>query len=341
MKKDLPSELLEKFFNGECNDEEVATIQRWYDSFPDDAINAYGISSEKKESLRALILDNVNGKIQADPGENIVSIESRRRHNIRIMARWLSACAVLFIVFVFYKNNSLVKPTAIPPEIIVQNKSRKILKVLLNDKSTVWLSPNTVLTYSPAFGRTERKVTLDGEAFFEVTKNRQKPFSVYSGKIITKVWGTSFRVLSLKNADVDKVTVVTGKVSVKVNSPAPQKESEYQLTEKGVMLLPEQEAVYNRTAKKLVMKAHTVDASMDIWHKSSLSFNNVPLSEVFKVLNQKFHVKLISTDEKINKDFLKADFTNENLPSILELLKGILNVTYTVDGNNYVLNSNE
>jgi ferric-dicitrate binding protein FerR (iron transport regulator) len=83
------------------------------------------------------------------------------------------------------------------------------------------------------------------------------------------------------------------------------------------------------------------DASIAMWKKATLSFNNTPLPEVFKVLNKNFNVKISSNDDAINSDNLKADFTNENLPTIIEILKKTLNVSYRVNGNEFVLESNK
>jgi ferric-dicitrate binding protein FerR (iron transport regulator) len=78
-----------------------------------------------------------------------------------------------------------------------------------------------------------------------------------------------------------------------------------------------------------------------MWKKASLSFNNTPISEVFKALNKSFNVNISSRDESIKTDFLKADFTNENLPAIMEILKKTLNATYSVNGNSFIMESNK
>jgi len=62
---------------------------------------------------------------------------------------------------------------------------------------------------------------------------------------------------------------------------------------------------------------------------------------VFSILNKKFKVHIRSNDKEINSDSLNADFTDESLPAIMEIMRKILNVTYVTNGNDFVLTSNK
>ena len=102
--------------------------------------------------------------------------------------------------------------------LVEQTNNSTISQVItLSDGSSVILQPNSKLSYPKIFTGNERKVYLSGEGFFEISKNRKKPFFVYANEIVTKVVGTSFRVKAYPDQPDVEVIVRTGKVKVKSN----------------------------------------------------------------------------------------------------------------------------
>ncbi len=93
------------------------------------------------------------------------------------------------------------------------NPKKSRLKVKLPDGSIVTLGGKSRVKYLASFEGNNRDIYLEGEAFFEVTKKPNKPFTVYTGNVHTQVLGTSFKVSALPKAPVE-VAVVTGKVRV-------------------------------------------------------------------------------------------------------------------------------
>lgn len=349
MKKKLPADLLEKFFAGNCNDREKAEIRSWYESFELDQDDVSNLSEDEREAFKILIWNNIRDNVKNTEDDNVLKFNRARSTWPRSVRYWVSGiAAVLLILFIVkYKmpyGNPLPDNNDNNVKEVITNATNTIRKITLSDSSMVWISPKSTLTYLKVFDKQKREVTLTGEAFFEVTKDHKRPFSIYTGNIITKVWGTSFRIRSYTEDKTTKVDVVTGKVSVSVTG---QKEKNTVLNaagrtndlNPGVMLLPNQGAVYDKQLDHLQKNNELKDVSIDMWKKMSLSFNNTPIKEVFAVLNKSFHVHISSGDEKINSDYLKADFTNENLPAIMEILEKTLDVSYSVHGSEFVLES--
>ena len=346
MKKKLPADLLEKYFAGNCNEREKAEIRSWYESFELDQDDVSSLSEDEREAFKILMWNSIGSHIKDAENDNIFQLRKLWSTRFRSVIYWVtSSAAVLLILFlVKYKVPSQNPVPENNEKVMVTNTSNTIRKVILSDSSMVWISPKSTLTYLKVFDKQKREVTLRGEAFFEVTKDHKRPFSIYTGNIMTKVWGTSFRIRSYTEDKTTKVDVVTGKVSVSVTG---QKEKNKVLNaasqtndlNAGVMLLPNQGAVYDKQLDHLQKNKEVKDVSIDMWKKMSLSFNNTPINEVFAVLNKSFHVHISSSDEKINSDYLKADFTNENLPAIMEILEKTLDVSYSVHGSEFVLES--
>ncbi|RKR85759.1 FecR family protein [Mucilaginibacter gracilis] len=345
MKKKLPAELLEKFFAGNCDEHEKDMILSWYESFELDRDYVNELSAREQELFKLLMWQTISSNINAAESDGVVTITSNATSRLKTILYWLSGVAAILIAVFFIK----LKPQHINKTLqatntqqVFSNTTKAIKDIVLSDGSRVWVSPGSALTYTKTFEKHSRKVSLTGEAFFEVTKDHSRPFSISTGNVITKVWGTSFRIRAYAADKITRVDVVTGKVSVSVAGQQTKPGTSNMLAAgEGVMLLPNQEAVYDKAADDLKKNMEIKDASLGIWKKASLSFNNTPISEVFKALNKSFNVNISSKDESINTDFLKADFTNENLPAIMEMLKKTLNANYSVNGSNFVMESNK
>ncbi|WP_158995990.1 FecR family protein [Mucilaginibacter sp. L196] len=343
MEKKLSADILEKYFKGDCNESEIAQINFWYESFEHDGNDISNLSDMEKEAFRNLMLNNIRKNINTEETTNIVSL--RKIRPIRSLFYFLAGCAAVILVVFFIKYRIPNKSEIVTnEEMVVDNMTKTIQKITLSDGSRVWLSPKSQLTYPKILGAHSRRVAMIGEAFFEVTKDHNRPFSIFSGNIITKVWGTSFRICSYKNEET-KVDVVTGKVSVSIpkpGMPVPDLNKSDQIESvQEVMLTPNQEVTYDNKLNDLKKHIKITDSTIDIWKKTNIAFDNAPMADVFKILSKKFKVHIWSADKKVNSDYLNADFTNESLPSIMEMLKNTMDVNYAVNGSEFVLISNK
>lgn len=97
---------------------------------------------------------------------------------------------------------------------VITNQTTDVRPLSLSDGSMVWLEPGSQLRYPATFEAEKREVVLDGEAFFEVSKNTRQPFFVKTRNLITRVVGTSFLVRTLEENKGTIVQVRTGKVLV-------------------------------------------------------------------------------------------------------------------------------
>lgn len=345
MKEELSAAIIEKYLKGECTDLEIAQVNSWYNSFESDRDDISSIPDDQKEMFRLLMLSNIRDNVKY-AGDEISFYPEQKSGKIRLIVYMLSGiAAVLCIIFFFvlYHKSNNQQLQANEEIVVVNNMTTTIQKITLSDSSKVWLNPKSRLSYLKIFGNHSREVSMDGEAFFEVTKDHKRPFSIHSGNVITKVWGTSFRIQSNKGY-VTKVDVVTGKVSVSVigsDSPAGKLNAgDRNSVRQEVMLMPNQEALYNKKLDHLIKNTTIDDPLIGIWKKASLSFDNTPMMDVFQILNKKFNVHIWSDDKRINTDNLKADFTNESFPAIIEMMEKTLNVTYITNGSEFILKSN-
>lgn len=338
MQEDISPQLLRKFLNKECTPEEQARVQAWYKSFENEPDPLTFLSATERDELSKEMFSNVL--------DNLRSMDQLPVTSPKVIAtRWWyyaasGVAAVLLMVagWVWLSKeqsfSSQQESVVAAGEVVIGNESKSIRRELLPDGSSIWLQPNSSIRYSADFKKATREVHMTGEAFFEVTKDAAHPFIIYTGEVITKVLGTSFNIRAYSNAPSVEVAVVTGKVSVR---KATQTDKLHPSDE--VLLLPDEKAVF--LGKESVLKKELITANTDepvrIWEKTSVSFDNVPVSEVIKVLNKSYGTHIRVETNELNSYVLKADFSDQNLPDILQMLEKSLNVNYEINNKEIIL----
>jgi len=343
MKKIPSTDLLERYINGKCTDEEVALIKDWYYSLEGepDHVSNLSVFEEKllEEQIYNRILTNITPEVEVEPQP---LDEPVRRTGFR---PWyaVAGIAASFLIFAGVwlaqtgrlKDNTAVNTSA-QELVIITNNTHQVYKSILPDNSVVWLNPNSQIKFPKVFDTRFRGITMSGECFFEVTKNPKQPFIITSRAIITKVWGTSFRVRDNDLSDCADVSVLTGKVSVSIKGNEKTENTAQLILKKGdVMLYPHQKAVY-LVNKNLLKPEHGDEPTMLVWNRVNLTFDNKLLSEIVPVLNSKFHVHIKVANERINRYILNADMSGFNLADVLEAFKKSLNVNYEIKDNNVI-----
>jgi len=325
MKHNVTPELLHKYIDGNCTAEELLMLYKWYDGFEDSRDPFEELTRQEQQALKMLMFNKFKASVvlpEAPITDNVV----KKRFPVKVLYILSGIAAMFFIAWGihFYKlpkaENSDGIITIASEQMMLKNQTNSIYKQVLSDGSIVWLSPKSQLEYPKKFAGAYRQVEMKGEAFFEVSKDHAHPFIIYSGGVVTRVWGTSFRIKAYQNIPTE-VSVITGKVSVKL----PENDRSE------VMLLPTQKVVYSHNSSNLTPGKEADRSVMRIWKKTSVSFDDVPLSNVLTTLNQQFGTRIYTNDNELEKYLLKADFTDENLPAILDMLENSLNVGYNIN----------
>ncbi|MFZ6011074.1 MAG: FecR family protein, partial [Bacteroidota bacterium] len=210
----------------------------------------------------------------------------------------------------------------------IKNTSLQQQIVTLPDGSRVTLKQHSQIKFPAAFEADHREVFLEGEAFFEVTKDNKRPFMVYAQEIVTRVLGTSFTVKALG----EKVTVAvkTGKVSVYRKTGAPQQ----------VVLTPNQQAVYGKSAEQV---SHTLVQTPEIIlppaEVTKMHFEEAPVSEIFNALEIAYGVDIVYDEAKLAGCSLTTSLLDEPLYTRLNIICKAIGATYAVNDIQVVVES--
>lgn len=208
--------------------------------------------------------------------------------------RWISAAAVIGLIVWFQLGRPIVNPwastnkqveqaTTAKEWKIVKNGTGQSLVVLLPDQSSVLLSTGSELRFRRQDNHAFREVYLQGEGFFEVTKNPGRPFFVYTANLTTKVLGTSFQVHSFATEATAYVKVKTGKVTVTpANAP-----------DKPILLTVNQKLTLGLDTKQLIRQNQLVpEEGPATIVTQQFVFNYMPIPAVFDQLEASYHMPI-------------------------------------------------
>ncbi|MDD2951621.1 MAG: DUF4974 domain-containing protein [Parabacteroides sp.] len=187
----------------------------------------------------------------------------------------------------------------------------------LPDGTKVWLNSCTTLEYAENYGHSNRDIYLDGEAYFEVAKNKELPFVVKTNGIDVKALGTAFNISAYMEDSQLTTTLFNGKVAVQPT-----------LNRQEVLLEPNQVAVYYKSRNKIEVMPYNKKQFAQ-WRGGFLSFEMMYLQDITKLLERNYNVVFHYENQGIKKLKFSGSFRNN------EDLSEILNVIRTNTGINY------
>ncbi|TRX71419.1 FecR family protein [Carboxylicivirga sp. M1479] len=192
-------------------------------------------------------------------------------------------------------------------------------QMVLSDGTKVWLNSGSILKFPVNFISDTREVTLQGEAFFEVAHNADKPFMVHTKHSTTKVYGTSFNVMSYNNDKVEQVTLIEGKVGFSIKGQQ-------------TLLLPGQQAELALNNSNVVLKE--VDASLyTSWKDGVLKFKNMPIKDLSKKLARWYDVDFYFANAAVGEiGFTGRVEKTTDFKHFMSLIEKTTNVKISING---------
>lgn len=319
-------ELLGKYLAGECNTRELAEVEEWLRT-PENASELETLRQfwEASEVEPALVdtdraWDQVKGRIKPLDATPAPAIPRRRT------PFWWAAAAVL--VMAVGLGWYLTRSDA-PVEVnytTFANADSSPQTVQLPDGSVVTLNSGAEIRFAEGFSEPLREVQLEGEAFFDVTKNPAKPFVVRAGGAEVRVLGTSFNVSTEQGL---AVKVTEGKVKLS----APPSEA---AAAESVVLEAGMEGRYDEERAEIV-EVGEMEANELYWKTQRLEFKASPLTDVRLELEALFGVEIELENENIARCKLTTNFFQDDIESILQVISESFDLTVTKDGNKFTL----
>lgn len=275
----------------------------------------------------AASIDNANQYRILNRIKKEIKIEKRIRY-ISFYKSYSVVASLLLIIGVsvlMYKNT---RELPVLTRFVVTSGIQNTQLVTLPDGSTVVIGPKSKLTYPATFAENNRIVELEGQGFFEVSKDQSKPFIVRTKEMDVTALGTSFEVFNYAKGKIIETTLLTGKIKVecdKLNSV-----NHYTLS-------PNEKLSYHKDTKEVVFE--TVDADKySAWRKSStLTFENERLSIILPRLEQWYGMNISCSIEIAIQSRFSFTIKDESLEQILRNLSKSSHINYVKEGRGYKL----
>ncbi|MBO6661123.1 MAG: FecR domain-containing protein [Roseivirga sp.] len=301
---DISNELMLKFLSDTATAEEREAMETWMVDSEENAKYIEQLKSLWANAESFSLLDSI------DLDQNWQGVQSKvnqqKAGNSKIF--WRIAAAVVFIVSASFLAKSLLYS---PPEqlsITAQEQS----EFTLPDGSVVTLKKGATLKYPEEF-EDERRVTFEGEAFFDVVSNPQKPFIINADDTETMVLGTSFNLKTATSHTGFELVLVEGKVS-------------FSTPNEKVVLTPGQRVALGPNG--LLEKTENTNRNFQAWQTGTLVFENAKMSDVFQDIGNAYNVRFEMENAAFASCTLTARYDQEDLDSILNTLEILFNTSF-------------
>lgn len=193
----------------------------------------------------------------------------------------------------------------------------QISKVILPDSSVVWLNSKTSLRYDSRFSQTNRNLTLSGQAFLDVKKNKDLPLIVSCGTLQVKVLGTRFDVCAYPDENNVRVILESGKIEL----------SDTRNTKFKYYLNPGEMADFSSQSGNLSIVDFPEDSYL-AWKDGELIFKDTPMTDVIRRLERKYDIEVVVKNQEVYRSVFNAKFKNESLKEILDYIRFSCHINY-------------
>jgi ferric-dicitrate binding protein FerR (iron transport regulator) len=325
--------ILKKYLQGKATPEEKRLIDNWYGSMEEN-MNHQAIEDELGVESRLWSTISVRLK------------KSKRVDKVRkfhwYASRIAASIAVAVVFYYFIGSHPAIKKDVTTSEQKVsfswkhvENTKNTPELFVLPDNSKVTIQPGGKLRFSSAFDEVIREVYLEGEAFFEVSKNAERPFLVYANDVTTKVLGTSFTVKAIQQEKQVTIAVKTGKVSVYTNN----KDKSLSQNEE-IILTPNQQVVVDqarkKVSKKLVDNPQVIISAEEV---SRMRFEEAPVTEIFKALEKVYGVEIVFDEVLLSSCELTTIIADKDIFSRLNIICDAIGASYVLENGTIIINS--
>lgn len=304
-------DLLVKYLAGETSESENQLVLAWLDSAENrkefERLKALWNMAEGDDSVPEVDVDaawsKVQKRIQETKEEPVIrNINEVPKINwfLRIAAVMMPALIVSFLVWQYGKND--VKQLAL-------DSGNTRTEQTLPDGSVIYLAPNSHFEYPEKFENDSRKVKLTGEAFFEITKDAARPFTIAIENAEVRVLGTSFNVKAFPEEKTE-VIVETGRVLFSAENKV-----ELEKGDKGTL-----------DSSGKISKSRSVETDFYSHKTRTLIFEKTEMKKVAEVLNSIYESQIEFSDETIRNCRLTATFRDQKLDEIIEVITATFNL---------------
>ncbi|WP_316830903.1 FecR family protein [Pedobacter aquatilis] len=274
----------------------------------------------------------------------------KKHLKLNLNYNWLKvAAAVLIIVtigFLYRTYNQEKKPGMVVVAKVFKTKSGERKKITLPDGSVVLLNAKSTLSIGKEFNETCREVILQGEGYFDVVHDKNKPFKVHTEDFNINVLGTSFNVKAYPDELSSEATLIRGLITMEaINGNGGT-----------ITLKPSQKVTFYKTVEvketkktlkpaathpEIIINHYTLIKDSTIvetaWTQNRIEIYDQDFDEIQGVLEKWFNVEIKFANPEIEKYRFTATFSHESIEQVLSALQKVENFKYEIKGNQVII----
>lgn len=341
--------LLIRYLGNQATEQEIAEVNHWISLHPENELYFIELYEAWQNSL-LLNTDAINDEKAYGLFQKKIRIEDNEPVK---RFKWANAAIGALVLLAAVSAFLFLSRRPLPLEdkyrIVSENGSVK--KLTLSDGTVIWLNAGSTITYNAGFGKSNRIVYLEGEAFFDIGHhNSNLPFIVYTKNYTIRDIGTRFNLKAYTSDPFFETSVVKGEISVEENSTT-KSENTNRIYVKSKQVLkiyfkPQQEEhkqpVQVPDSYKEVRILQVDSARMNIydgWKDDLLIFEGVTLGELSKTLERRYNVRITIANEDLQDIRYSGSFKNvPDIARVLYLIKQNTPINYKIEGQNITIN---
>jgi ferric-dicitrate binding protein FerR (iron transport regulator) len=326
----IDDQLLLRFLLGEANEDEMHQVQEWLqlseenqsvlDSYENLWAETGKLTPKPVAVDTPMVWKKMSNRIDLyeEDKKSVKTISLKSRLTL------FSSSIAAAIIIMFGVYQLLLKQ---PQQILIAS-TEEVLHDTLPDGTNIALNKNSNITYPEQFTKNERRVKLEGEAFFKVEHDKEKPFIIETGDAYIQVLGTSFNVKAYENNELE-VIVTEGLVKIYTV------DSETMDTSAILLKAGQKGRIRGNEQKPIYVSDNIPDAIF--WMNYTLIFNDTDLKKVFNLIENYYNVEIKVNNDKIYDCRLSTTFTNNSINDIIEVIAATFEFEFTKENNTYTI----
>lgn len=316
---------IERYITGEADDKEREYVESLFINGESNLYLRNRINQDWDLMLRDAEQKDVHTRYILDRIHHVIRKEetNKNKRPLRKLLRvYMKAAAVLLIPLLFagsllyrYVSDKYLKNTGEEAITNIYAPYGSRVSFTLPDGTTGMLNSSSSLTYRLPFTK-NRKVKLEGEAWFEVKKDDQSPFLVDAGNSVVCVLGTSFNISAYPNESYVEIVLADGEVEFRDNISGQ------------IEIIKPSERLINKEGN--INKSYVEPEKYSAWTEGKLIFKGDPMDEVARRIERWYNVKVIIADKELLKYSFRATFEDDRLEDVLRYLTMTSPISYRI-----------
>lgn len=310
----MEKEILYRFFEGIASFEEEEQVRVWMEASQE---NERAFFKERKLFDALLLLGREKKEVEEEAPSIRLGALTKELLKIAGIVLLTLGGSYLYQQFRGYDDLSAMQTISVP--------AGQRVNITLPDGTNVWLNARTSIQYPLSFNKEKRQVRLNGEAYFEVTKDNKRPFVVQTDKFDVEVLGTKFNVEAYADKNEFETTLMQG--SVKVSSLENPSQT--------VVLAPD-EKLFSREGALSVVPVD--DYSSYRWKEGLICFRNEPFQGIMKTFEKYYGITILIENKEVWKHFYTGKFRQtDGVDYALRILQKDIRFTYERDTEKQII----